>query len=322
MNPEVRIFSCDQLEELFSHYPALKYIPIAHLHSVHVLLESENIIGYSCLYLNPDMQYSEDNPVACFGALHSPNEMNAAFLLQSLEKTARMEGVRYLLGPMNGSTWESYRWMRPSAEPLFFSEEKNQEYLEALALKNGYEIIGEYQSSRQDLSIPRNVNYRPLPEGVGIRNLNLDQFEEDLDRISELVLNGFGSNFLYTPISKDAFKEKYRTLKAYMKPEYILLAELPDKRLAALLFAFPDYLNPMNDTLVLKTIVRLPGRAYAGLIHCMQEVLYQQSINDGIRYWIHAFMWKQNSSRALSEKFNGERIREYVLVGKQLDFKS
>ncbi|MCU0428771.1 MAG: hypothetical protein MUF42_02255 [Cytophagaceae bacterium] len=289
--------------------------------SHHTVWEGAALVAQGTLYYNPQHRFQEFEKVFCLGSIKAKDRECLQALLQSLEAQARQQEAQYLWGPMNGSTWESYRWGASSDFPPFFSEETVPSfYLEAIECE-GFEKIARYQSNWQNL----NAN-RPAPPaataGITIRRLDKSNLRQELEHLAALALEGFKKNLFYTPISRQAFVEKYLRMEKWLEEDFVWLAWDGEKKCCGLLLAFRDFLQPNQDTLVLKTIVRLPGREYAGLIHQMQEYLFLSSQKHQIQHWIHAYMWSQNNSRALSEKYNGTCIREYFLFGKKIGTKN
>lgn len=301
-------------------FPELSKINTEYLHCIFLTLQNKQIAVQAALYF-PPIAYLDYKKIACFGYYVCPDDKDlSSIVLKLLEKEAKTKGSDFLLGPMNGSTWENYRWNMDQNNPQFFTEENHPLWYHDQVREAGYLPIARYSSHLQELKRKEKEEESPtFGENINIRNIRLNDLENELNRIYELSLTGFQHNFLYTPIQREHFITKYTQLKKWMKEDFILLAEDENKKLCALFFALPDYLNPQKDTLVLKTIVRLPGRKYAGIIHYMQAILKKRSFENGISKWIHAFMYDQNVSRTLSKKFDGELYRKYVLYGKILD---
>jgi len=155
---------------------------------------------------------------------------------------------------------------------------------------------------------------------VTIRPLALEQFDTELERIHALSLVAFQRNFLYSPISQAEFLTQYRQVRPYVQPELVLLAEQGEK-LVGFLFAVPDWLQAQRgetvDTVIIKTVAVLPGRAYAGLGNVLVARVQAIAHALGYRRAIHALMHDSNNSRNLSDRY-ARSIRRYTLYARKL----
>lgn len=113
---------------------------------------------------------------------------------------------------------------------------------------------------------------------------------------------------------------QYRCLLPLVRPELILLAEREGKAVG-FLFAAPDLLQAQRgapiDTLILKTVAVLPGRAYAGLGILLAERCHAKARDLGYRRVVHALMHDANRSRNVSAHY-ATPIRGYTLFSRQL----
>lgn len=232
-------------------------------------------------------------------------------------------GCTLIIGPMDGNTWQRYRWVSDrGTEPPFFLEpdnpiEWNQHFLAA-----GFQPFATYSSAlNADLSQRDErmlaVGKRLEQQGVRVRSLNLNDFETELQRIYHLSLTSFQQNLFYSPIAEAEFLAQYTPIKPYIQPDLVLLAE-QDDRLIGYLFAIPDLLQAQRgeaiNTAIIKTVAVLPGRARAGLGSYLVD--QGQAIAQSLGYTrvIHALMHDSNTSRNISGRF-AQAIRRYTLYG-------
>ncbi|MBE9101478.1 GNAT family N-acetyltransferase [Vacuolonema iberomarrocanum] len=263
----------------------------------------------------------------------------AIAILEHAQTELARQGCTYVVGPMDGNTWQRYRLVSKSPsdgkpEPPFFLEPINPESWNQHFLRTGFQPLATYSSalnpnlSQRDARM-ETVAIRLKHQGVQVRSLDLSKFEDELRRIHTLSCESFQRNFLYTPISVEAFSLQYAKVQPYVRPEFILLAEKATgvlsndqaPELVGFLFAVPDWLAAQRGealtTLIVKTVAVKPGRAYAGLgsylVDQVQAIAHQQ----GYTRAIHALMYDQNPSRNISDRF-AEPIRRYTLYGKEL----
>jgi len=253
------------------------------------------------------------------------NETSKLLLTHSCEQLRR-RNCKFAIGPMDGSTWHRYRMVTEAGdEPPFFLEpytpcEWPQQWQAA-----GFEPIAQYSTRiNTDLNYedPRlmHVAARMDEQGISIRNLNIDDFESELRRIHQVSCISFRSNFLYTPIPEDEFVALYDRFQPYLKPEWVFLAMCRGE-LVGFLFAIPDWLQAQRglaiDTVVVKSLAVLPGRANAGLGNLLAMHCHRAAREIGYTRAIHALMHDGNHSRNVSSRY-AHIMRRYALFGRDL----
>lgn len=247
-------------------------------------------------------------------------------LLQEAIDRLRAQGCSVAIGPMDGNTWRRYRVLTErGSEPTFFMELDNPEWWSVSFTEAGFQPLATYTSSLVDDLSRRDARAdrawaRLQKEGVTIRNLDLSQFENDLRRIYQVSVVSFTENYLYTPISEEAFLAQYIPYRDKFRPELVFLAEcegLP----VGYLFAIPDYAEALRGetirTVIGKTLAALPGRRYGGLGTVMVGMLHERAQALGYTRLIHALQHEANSVRNMSEFF-GHVIRRYTLYSHPL----
>lgn len=234
-------------------------------------------------------------------------------------------GCDYVVGPMDGNTWRSYRLVTVQGqEPPFFLEPNTPEaYVQAFG-ETEFEALAEYYSTvTMDLTRTderfAEVERRLVDNGVNIRPISMEQFECDAEKVFELSLLAFANNFLYTPITKAEFMASYQKIKPYVRPEFCLLAE-QSGQVVGFIFGIPDMLQTQRgqaiDTIIVKTLAVRPGRIFAGLGGLLVERVQQAAQKAGFKRSIHALMHASNKSRNISA--GGHPIRRYTLFGRSV----
>lgn len=280
--------------------------------------------GRVVLYNNPNLYFNGEKAMALghFECVNEPEEANA--LLLAAENKAKQLGAKWIIGPMNGSTWDSYRFSLSQDSPNFFLEPYHHLYYNELWQQAGFETIATYSSSldrQMSLFNPEKlISYETTFNelGVLIRPIDLENYEMEISKVHSFCEAVFKNNFLYTPISEREFIQKYIPIKGFINPEYVLLAEDAEKNLVAIFFAVADIYNGTTHTLIVKTIARNPNPIYAGLIQIMCNRAVAAAKLNGFKQMIHAFMHDDNKSNNVSRNFSGEVFRQYALYGKQI----
>ena len=285
-----------------------------------LITTEQNLVGRVALYQNPSLWFQGQSTgiLGNYECIDSPEV--ASFLLETAEKELRKAGNHYLIGPMNGSTWDQYRFtVHPEIEP-FFTEQIQPAYYLTQWEKYGFRGIGEYSSALDlelvvDARVDRGLDLIKR-KGISIRPISLDRYEEELDRLYDLCLEGFSGNYLYSPISKDSFLSKYLPAKGAIDPKWVLIAEDENGVPGAFIFCLPDYWHQQSRRLIIKTLVRHPDRKWAGIGSVLSGVVISEAKKDGIDAMIHALMFQGGGGKSVSSRFNGETLQTYRLYGK------
>ncbi|MCX6351948.1 MAG: hypothetical protein NTX03_08805 [Bacteroidetes bacterium] len=281
--------------------------------------DDEKVIAQAVLYLNPNLKYEGKNSAAVGNYEAIENAEVSSFLFNTIKKTAKENGADFLIGPMNGSTWDSHRFATQTTE-LFLSENFHHHYYIRQFAENGFEEIADYVSTR-DVEMENNspaiqkVEKRFENMGISIREINLDNWHHEMEIVYNLCITAFADNFLYTPITKEYFAAKYEKVKPIISPRYTLLAVEEDGTCAGVVFAFPNLLNKEKKELILKTLARHPDKKYMGIGQWLGDKITGRAKEDGFSSIIHAFMFEDNYSKKLSAKYHGILIKNYVLFG-------
>ncbi|SDF87542.1 hypothetical protein SAMN04487996_11366 [Dyadobacter soli] len=300
-----------------------EYISTDFLRSCFLLKDGDNVVARASVYDNPLLQYAGRHAFSIGNyECANGNEYGAA-LLAHIDSVVKSWGGEHLIGPMNGSTWEGYRFLADNANPLFFTEPAHHLYYNTQFKAAGFGPIAQYYSNIDSGLEPDNPEILArerelLAAGVTIRPIDLANFETEIGRVFDFNLLAFSTNFLYTPIGREAFMKKYLQTKAYINPELTLLAEDAEGNLIGYFFCIHDFYNTKSKCLIVKTLARHPDPQWRGLGHVVGNVIYRKAVELGYTSAIHSFIYEQGTSTKLSTNFSGTNYRNYVLYGKHL----
>ena len=252
-------------------------------------------------------------------------ESGTAVLAEAL-CALRERGCTLAVGPMNGNTWRTYRLVTErGSEPPFFMEPRNPVFYPKIFESAGFAPLAEYTSSlvadltRRDERAGRTLE-RLRGNGITIRNLDPQNFEDDLRRIFEVSVQSFTGNYLYTELSEPAFLAQYIPYRDKIVPDLVFLAEHEGKPVGYL-FALPDYAEALRGepirTVIGKTLAVLPGRLCGGLGMVLTGMLHERAQALGYTRLIHALQHQSNKVRNMSDFF-GEVMRRYTLYSRSL----
>ncbi len=293
------------------------------LDSCFVLLENRKVQARAALYHNTNLQYRQHQSW-CIGNYEAKENPEAGkLLLLHIMEEARTAGARYILGPMNGSTWDNYRFQLESPNPDFFMEPVHHQYYHEHFRRAGFSPIASYFScidrelKFDDPAISALENDFKM-KGVRFRNIRPEAFEQELEKIYHFNAIAFQNNFLFTPVSPEAFLDKQSGLKNVIMPEFTILAEDRNQDLIAYFFCIEDFLNTKEKCLIVKTLARHPDDQWKGLGHVIGNMIYERATAKGYTSIIHALVYEGGTSIQLSKNFSGENYKNYVLYGSKI----
>lgn len=289
-----------------------------YLHSCVVALENNEVAGKLCIYLNPYLQYN-GQPALQFGNFMS-TESDAVFeqLLSHAVAVAGSQSIHYIIGPINGSTWDEYRLPLSDTAHPFMGDLSYPAYYKQLFTNNGFQLLHRYYTAVAPLNEDILEGTQPITNGVRIRQIDMDIYQDELKLIYPLCMAAFKDNVLYSGISEQDFIDYYLPFASFIDARYLLMAE-DMEGVAGFVFGYPDIQYKNSKQLILKTIARHPARTYPGLVDGMIRTLYQRAYANGFKTMVHAFMHSDNRSYILSPAYGGTVCREYGLFIKQID---
>lgn len=264
--------------------------------------------------------------VGLIGHYAAADDAPAQVLLEHASKELAEAGCTLAVGPMDGNTWRSYRFVtEPGTEPAFFLEPANPPEWPGQLIAYGFRPLAEYSSAltldltRHDQRLDR-AWHRLEDNGVSVRALDIDRFDSELDAIYTLSLESFSQNFLYTPMAREEFRAQYAKVRPLVVPELTLMAEQKGQ-LVGFLFGLPDMAQKTRgeeiSTFIIKTVAVRPGRSSAGLGSVLVNRAQARAHELGYRRAIHALMHESNRSLNISRHY-GETIRRYTLFKRSL----
>jgi GNAT superfamily N-acetyltransferase len=263
--------------------------------------------------------------VGVIGHYAATNHEAAAMVLTAALERLSQAGCSIAIGPMNGTTWQSYRFVtEPGEQPAFFMEPTNPEEWPRQFERAGFSPLGSYFSAlNDDVSRPDTrlgeMEKKIADAGITIRPANSD-LRVELEKIYAVSKISFRQNFLYTEIPEAEFVAMYEPLLPIVRPELVLIAEQAG-RCVGYLFAIPDLAMKARgleiDTFIIKTVSILPEPQLRGLGSLLVARAQQIGQELGFRRCIHALMFEDNISLNISRHY-ASVMRKYSLYSEEL----
>ena len=248
-----------------------------------------------------------------------------AVIRQALDRL-RAQGCSMAVGPMNGNTWRSYRFVvERGTSPPFFLEPTNPDTWPVDFTECGFEPLSWYVSELNPDIARRQPELGTLRQkmhrlGVIITPIDKNHAGREMGDIYDVVCESFRMSFLYTPLDRESYRNIYAPMLQKVDPRLMLVAK-HDERVVGFIFAPPDYLQARTtdniDTIVIKTVAILPRKRYRGLGRLLIVSLLQNAARLGHTKAISALMHTGNQSQIISRGCAGP-IRRYALFATSL----
>lgn len=275
-----------------------------------------------------DTPKEKNKKVATIGEIEIENEEDGKLLIKKCLEVLKDKGFKYVVGPMNKTTWNQYRAVKKSEnEPTFLLENVFSKEVGEAFKKAGFKEIHTYTSNKGKIKdayydeILDDMEKELKQENIKIRKFNKKNAHSELKKMFEVAKASFTNNPLYTDIKEEEFIEKYEKFIDLCDEKFILIAE-KNKETIGFLFSMPN-INPENpdapvSCLILKTIAVKPKYEDFAIGNIMLNRIRETALENGFKEWIFAFMYKNNTSQRMAQRNKAKEIREYNLYGKEL----
>ena len=290
-----------------------------------VVLDNETAKARVGIYFNPHLN-SGGKVVAALGAYECVDrEKYWKLILKESIRICKENGASLIIGPMSGSTWDDYRFMDnvSAQEDVFFGEAYNSSTYPNHFRAFGFKIVASYYSF-----IDNNPEFRGIDvqdgkrkfenNGIKIRSINLDSYEEELKKIHQFCNEAFSTNFLFSPITQEKFLEKFLPLQPIMQSDFVLLAE-ENNKLVGVVFCFHDHYVKSRKRLIIKTLARKNEKKYSGIGKLLSHMAVKNARDQGYEDVVHALMHMDNFSVSLSKNSMGREFKNYSLFKMDID---
>ncbi len=262
-----------------------------------------------------DRQLShKGEPAGAVGFFESQSWEAAAPLLDAARDWLCARGCRSILGPMELSIWNSYRFMTRGFETdSFFGEPRNPPSYPEYFVRYGFRPFARWHSwdlARGHLQKLRAVVEEMVPptEGIRYRPFNVSRFDDDIRKAHDVFMDGFRENVCFTPLPLDEFRENNLALRAAVIPELTVMAETDRSECVGFGYVYPD-VGPLvrgmkgeldsvavsaavhgsnTDRVVLYAWVIKKAYRMMGIAETMGRLLTEASLNRGVTVAIGA----------------------------------
>ena len=240
-------------------------------------------------------------------------------LFNEVIAVAKQMGVDKILGPMDGSTWNSYRFAQPSEAKTFLMEPQQEEYYIGQWEDAGFEMHQEYYSSNVNVDKihlwsgkEAELNQQFTNAGIHVEKWGPNLDKAQWEKLTTFNNKAFAKSDFFSPITCGELTQKYNGMLQQIDTQFMYFA-MHENELVGMLFAYPNLLDNTDNTLVLKSLAHLPSKEYKGLgIWLVHKLLVDAKANNYTQL-IHALMKHDNASVERSKQFGGAVFKKYGL---------
>ena len=265
-------------------------------------------------------------------------------LLNTAEQWLRDRGADRVRGPMDGDTWQRYRWaVPPLTEPSFLKEPWNPPYYPDLWEACGYAVTDRYTSSliRNPAATAEALapfRRRTERQGYTFRPFNLATWQSELECLYHLSTAIFAGNQHYSAIDLETFIRLYDDARPLIVPSLCQFCCDPKGEVVGFFFSYPDVaaavrsMRGRRDVLAklrflwrrrdarrvcVKSLGSLPRHHGTGIGPALMAVACSEIARLGFDEALMCLMHEDNDSRRL-DGGQSEPFRQYALFEKAL----
>ena len=293
--------------------------------------ENNNIGGSLYLWHNrPDYNGRKTSYIGNVN-IHEKYRKNEEQLFNKVFEELKKEGIETIIGPLNGTTWNTYRYVTEKGNRRpFLLEPWNEDYSVSLFEKLDFNHLAGYISTvmeGMDSDGRRNLNKKieKLKKFDYYKDIKVESAENKdimtvLNKVYDLTVEAFKNNFLYSKLEKEIFLKMYLSYEDKIIKKFFKMLYLKDE-LIGYVFGIPDYTElgykEKIDTIILKTIAVSPEYNGKGMGYILINSLIEEAEKEGYENVIYALMHESNVSKNIGLLL-GNILRKYTLFIKEL----
>ena len=252
-------------------------------------------------------------------------------LFNKVFEELKKEGIETIIGPLNGTTWNTYRYVteKGNGRP-FLLEPWNEDYSVSLFEKLGFKHLAGYISTvmegmNSDGRKNLNKKIEKLKKFDYYKDIKVESAENKdlltvLNKVYDLTVEAFKNNFLYSELEREIFLKMYLSYEDKIVKKFFKMLYLRDE-LIGYVFGIPDYTElgykGKIDTIILKTIAVSPEYNGKGMGYILINSLIEEAEKEGYENVIYALMHESNVSKNIGLLL-GNVLRKYTLFIKEL----
>lgn len=258
-----------------------------------VVLDGGQAVGRCAFYFNAEAQAGPRTAmVGSYECVRDPGVANALF--EEVRALARKYRIERIIGPMEGSMWNSHRFSDADERQRFFMEPYHHAYYPEQWRAAGFIPMARYVSRiDRELAVDalaiRFKDEDLANAGIAVRPMNKVKLVHELALIGRFSIEAYKSDPLYTPITLEEFVLKYHRMGHLLVPRLVLMAVDRKDDLLGFIFAVPDMFSPDRTGLVVLASARRKDAPQGLGTHLLRK-LEQSAVELGFTSAVHAFL--------------------------------
>ena len=293
--------------------------------------ENNNIGGSLHLWHNrPDYNGRKTSYIGNVN-IHEKYRKDEEQLFNKIFEELKKEGIETIIGPLNGTTWNTYRYVtEKGSRKQFLLEPWNEDYSVSLFEKLDFKHLAGYISTvmegmNSDGRKNLNKKIEKLKKFDYYEDIRVESAENKdlltvLNKVYDLTVEAFKNNFLYSELEREIFLKMYLSYEDKIIKKFFKMLYLRDE-LIGYVFGIPDYTElgckGKIDTIILKTIAVSPEYNGKGMGYILINSLVEEAEKEGYENIIYALMHESNVSKNIGLLL-GNILRRYTLFIKEL----
>lgn len=208
-------------------------------------------------FFNPELEVDGHRP-AFFGYFEALDDLDACqSLFDDAKAWARAQGATALYGPINFTTYGTYRIKLDHFDKrAFLGEPYNPDYYPALMEKLGFELRYRYETrinERTEEMVPMVEQfYSPMRHNIlslfDIQTIDAAFWMKHVEGLYPIINSIFANNFAYTPVDFDTYmKSCGEPFARKLCPHSSVAAFDRSGMMAGFFLCFPDYSPVLNQ---------------------------------------------------------------------------
>jgi GNAT superfamily N-acetyltransferase len=264
------------------------------------------------------------------------NEAVSDELLNTASTELKKLGCTSIIGPLNGSTWNSYRFNTTSEKPLMLGEPYQPMYYVEFWKRYGFLETATYETT----IAPKNM-FEPMTMAEGqelanqyhlkVTNYPTEPSQEFKEKMYHFYLTCFKSNPLFKPIELKAYLKLFEKFNLILNAKHSLLVTDYEDNPIAVTLSYNDVYHELYKQgktkdithafprLFIKTIATHPLYQGKQIGTLMINLIHNLANETGYNEIYHMLMYRSNlSAMKGKEKFVTKAVREYGLFTLEL----
>ncbi len=231
-------------------------------------------VGDATAYLMVNKQMTDHQ--CMFGFVSLPNDLQIAQeLFSQIEEKAASLGYKEIVGPINYTTWLSYRWTISNFEQKLYPDCDNPPYYPEIIKELGYKELYTYRSASIKIDnklylLGKAALKEKEKEGYRFCFVSGDQISDKIKDVYDVSVDAFAGSQLYSDIPYEAFQKVY--MEWVRKVDVAAFIAYKDEKAVGFVMG---YKNPFADNFISKTSAVLKeyrnNKVYAALLYLGSE---------------------------------------------------